>query len=278
TALQPLVQAAAAKYMQNCPGAVITVGGGASKTGLADVERGHAPIPGVDAKADPGHIAGQDVPIEIGNSDIFASPVQHDLVDHQVAIGIFVMILNQKVTGLHNLRTSQILGIYTGVYQNWRQICDGGTCGPDLPIVPISRTLNSGTRFTFEKYILKGVATVPGIGLNRATSSGTAVQEVENNPGSIGYAPLYLANQAHDVTLLSIDGQNPTNASLIQQNTYKFWNIEHMYTRGPGSLLAQSFLAYISSGAVNTLIAHFNLLQVNIVPQNVRNQHILESQ
>ena len=114
--------------------------------------------------------------------------------------------------------------------------------------------------------------------LYRATSSGTAVQEVENNPGSIGYAPLYLANQAHDVTLLSIDGQNPTNASLIQQNTYKFWNIEHMYTRGPGSLLAQSFLAYISSGVVNTLIAHFNLLQVNTVPQNVRNQHILESQ
>ena len=124
---------------------------------------------------DPGHIAGRDVPIDIGNSDIFASPVQRDLVDHQVAIGVFVMILNQDVTGLQNLNTSQIQGIYTGVYQNWRQVCP---CGPNLPIVPISRTVNSGTRFTFEKYILKGIATVPGIGLERVTSSANVVQEV----------------------------------------------------------------------------------------------------
>ena len=273
TALQPLVEAAAQDYMQHCPGAIITVGGGASKTGLADVEHGHSIITGVDPQKDPGHVAGRDVPIEIGDSDIFASPVQGDLVDHQVAIGVFVMILNRDVTGIQNLSTSQIQGIYTGVYQNWRQIC---ACGPNLPIVPISRTVNSGTRFTFEKYILKGVATVPGIGLERITSSANAVQEVENNPGSIGYAPLYLAGQAQDVTILSIDGQDPRNFSLIQRDVYTFWNIEHMYTHGQGSSLAQSFIGYMSGTAVSPLFSRFGLFHLSDVPLSIRNKHVLE--
>lgn len=278
TALQPLVEAAAKNYMQNCPGAIIMVGGGASKTGLADVEQGHGTLFGVNPQLDPRRLAGRDVSIDIGDSDIFASPVQHDLVDHQVAINVFVMILNHNVSGLHNLRTSQIQGIYTGVYQNWQQICDDGTCGPhNLSIVPISRTVNSGTRFTFEKYLLNGVATVPGIGLERVTSSGNAVQEVESNAGSIGYAPLSLASQAHDVIILSIDGQDPRNTVLIERNTYKFWNIEHMYTRGQGSLLARSFINYISSDAVDELVSRLDFLHLNDIPQSIRDQHIREA-
>ncbi len=278
TVLQPLVEVVAADYMKHCSGAIITVGGGASKTGLADVEQGHNYMSGVNLKKDWGHTIGHDVPIQIGNSDVFASPVQRDLVDHQVAIGVFALILNQQVTGLHNLSTSQIQGIYTGVYQNWRQICDKGRCGPDLPIIPISRTLNSGTRFTFEKYILKGVATVPGIGLYRTSASSDAVQEVKNNVGSIGYAPLYLADQAHDITILTIDGQDPHNASAVQRNEYKFWNIEHMYTQGKGSALAQALINYMYSDVAKRLLPRFDLLDPTDIPRTVRDQHVLETQ
>lgn len=273
TALQPLVEAMAQSYMQHCSGALITVGGGASKTGLTDVEQGHGVITGVNVQKDSSHVAGRDVPIGIGDSDIFASPVQGDLVDHQVAIGVFVMILNQDVTGIHNLSTSQIQGIYTGVYQNWRQIC---TCGPNLPIVPVSRTINSGTRFTFEKYVLKGVATLPGLGLENTISSGNAIQEVESTSGGIGYTSLYLASQAHDVTVLSIDGQDPHNFSLIQQDRYKFWNIEHMYTRVQGSPLVQSFIDYVSGTAASALFARFGFFHLNDIPVMIRNNHVLE--
>lgn len=278
TVLQPLEEAVANDYMQHCPNTFITVGGGASKTGLADVEQGHNVIQGVDPQKDRGHVIGRDVPVQIGASDIFASPVQPDLVDHQVAIGIFVMILNRNVTGLHNLSTSQIRGIYTGVYQNWRQVCDTNQCGPDLSIVPISRTLNSGTRFTFERYILKGVATVPGIGLDRVSTSANAVQEVENNVGGIGYAPLNLATQAHDITILSIDGKDPRNISLIQHDEYKFWSIEHLYTKGLGTPLAQAFINYMYSDVVSHLLARFALLQLNDIPQDIRDKHVREAQ
>ena len=278
TVLQPLVEGVAADYMKRCSGALITVGGGASKTGLADVEQGHNRIIGVTRQKDWGHTAGRDVPILIGDSDIFASPVQRDLVDHQVAIGVFALILNQKVKGLHNLSTPQIQGIYTGVYQNWRQICDKGQCGPDLPIIPISRTVNSGTRFTFEKYILKGVATVPGIGLYRTSAAANAAQEVESNPGSIGYAPLYLADQTHDVTILTIDGQDAHNVTAVQRNEYKFWNIEHMYTQGKGSALAQALINYMYSDVAKRLLPRVDLLDLAAVPHTVRDQHVLEAQ
>ena len=278
TALQPLIEAAAASFMKRCPGSSITVGGGASKTGLDDVEQGHDVITGISQGKDPRHIQNTDVSIDIGDSDIFASPVQSDLVDHQVAIGVFVMILNRSVTNLRNLSTSQIQGIYTGGYSNWQQICDSGPCGPDQAIVPISRTINSGTRFTFEKYVLQGLATVPGIGLNRTKSSGNAVQEVEQNVGSISYAPLYLADSDPNIIELSIDHQNPHDSSFIEHDTYKFWNIEHMYTHGQGSPLAQSFINYVLSEAVSSQLAHFGFLNINDIPQGVLEQHVREGQ
>lgn len=281
TVLQPLVEAVAEVYMHHCPNAVITVGGGISKTGLADVEQGHNVVSSINPGQDHGHITGCDVPIQIGNSDVFASPAQHDLVDHQIAIGIFVMILNREVTGLNNLTTTQLRGIYTGTYQNWRQICSKRQCGPDLPILPISHTTDPGTRFPFEKYVLGGVVTVPDMSLAVVRSSGTAVQEVANNPGSIGYASLYQADQAsreYGVTLVSVNGLDPRNTSLVQRNHYQFWTIEHMYTHGQGSPLAQAFLDYMYSDTVQHLLSRYALLRLTDVPQKIREDHMIGSQ
>ncbi len=277
TALQPFVETAAEAYMQQCPGSAIAVGGGASKTGLSHVEQGQGKITGVRQKAFE-KLNGTQVPIGIGSSDIFASPDQSNLVDHQVAVGVFVVILNGQVTGLHNLTTPQIQGIYTGVYHNWKDICEESRCGPDKPIIPITRTLNSGTRFTFEKYILKGVATVPGTGLDRVLSSSDAVTEVEMTPYSIGYAPLYQASMAHNVTIVSIDNQDPHDRSLIKNNTYHFWNIEHIYTHTRPDALTQSFINYINSPTSGPLRSQCNLLSLNDIPKEIRNRHILELQ
>ena len=57
------------------------------------------------------------------------------------------------------------------------------------------------------------------------------------------------------MTTVSIDGQNPLNFSLTRRDVYKFWNIEHMYTRGQGSPLAQSFINYMYSNDEGTLLS-----------------------
>src|SRR6266487_2189701 len=79
TALAPLVQAVAKDYEAKCSGASITVNLGGSKTGLSQVESGA---------------------VQIGNSDIFRTSAQADLVDHQVAVVIFGLAINSKVTGV----------------------------------------------------------------------------------------------------------------------------------------------------------------------------------
>ncbi len=78
------------------------------------------------------------------------------------------------------------------------------------------------------------------------------------------------------MTLLSIDGQDPRNFSLIQQDRYKFWNIEHMYTRGQGSPLAQSFINYASGSAASAVFSHFGFFHLNDIPMALRNKHVLE--
>lgn len=220
TALAPLAQAVAADYEKQCSGATITVNLGGSKTGLSDVEGGN---------------------VQIGDSDIFHLATQTDLVDHQVAVVVFVMVANPQVTGVTSLTTAQLQGIYAGTITNWSQVG-----GPNLKIVVVSRPASSGTRATFQQYILGGPEKVTGPSSLVSDSTGTVATEVKQTAGAIGYITLGSAKSL-GLTPLMIDGNDPTNTSLVESNTYKFWNIEHMYTKGAASGLTQAFLDYMFS-------------------------------
>jgi len=178
--------------------------------------------------------------VQIGNSDVFASKTQSDLVDHQVSVVIFAIGINSKVTGVTNLTTTQIKGIYSGSIKNWNQVG-----GPNLPIVVISRPASSGTRATFQQYVLAGPETIKGPSNLTTDSTGTVIQNIKSTDGAIGYAALGPAKKA-DLTLVSVDGNAPT-PELVKNNTYKFWNIEHMYTKGKPTDLAQALIDYMLS-------------------------------
>jgi phosphate transport system substrate-binding protein len=47
---------------------------------------------------------------------------------------------------------------------------------------------------------------------------------------------------------LCIDGYKP-GPTDVGSNNYKFWNFEHMYTKGAPSGLAASFIKFITSDA-----------------------------
>src|SRR5579883_912983 len=236
TALAPLAQAVAADYQKQCSGATITVNLGGSKTGLSAVEGGN---------------------VQIGNSDIFRLPTQTDLVDHQVAVVVFVMVVNPQITGITNLTTTQLQGIYSGTITNWKQVG-----GPDMKIVVVSRPASSGTRATFQQYILGGPEKISGPASLTTDSTGTVITNVAQTAGAIGYAATGPAKGNSGVTLVSIDGNDPT-ASNVESNTYKFWNIEHMYTKGQPAPLAQALIDYMASSDGNSAAASLDFVPLS---------------
>ncbi len=218
TALQPLVTAVAKSYQTKCSGANITVNGGGSGTGLKNVSDGSS---------------------QIGMSDVFADATKYPgLTDNQVAAVVFSVVVNSKVTGVTNLTAAQLKDIYTGKATNWKTLG-----GPDLKIVPVSRPAGSGTRVTFETYILGTKEALSGN--PSAASSGEVASTVGQTDGAVSYVASDFAKK-NSLTAVKLDGVDNSDAN-VQSNTYKFWNIEHMYTKGDATGLAKNLIDYVKS-------------------------------
>ena len=221
SALLPLAQAAADKFMESNPDLVITVNGGGSGEGLKQVADGS---------------------VDIGNSDVSAeekldADVAKTLTDHEVAIVAMAPVVNKDL-GITSLTTDQVVSIFTGKVTNWKDVG-----GPDEEILLVTRPSSSGTRATFKKWALNGEEEASNEALE-TDDSGTLVQTVSTNKGAIGYVALsYLVNNT-DVQAVAIDGVEPTLKNAYS-GEYKVWSYEHMYTNGEGSKEAQAFIEYM---------------------------------
>lgn len=228
SALQPLVVKARDEYVAVNTGANITVNAGGSKKGITDAEAGA---------------------VQIGNSDLFTQDVDptayKDLTDNQVAVVVFAVVVNPDVAAkVHNLSTSQIQQIFGGQITNWSQLG-----GPSETITTVERPSGSGTRGTFSKYVMQGQPSQPSQTLQK-DDSGALGQTVASTPGAIGYISTSFIGQGGkyngQIMPLCIDGHKPSPTD-VASNAYKFWNFEHMFTKGQPTGLASSFIKYILS-------------------------------
>jgi phosphate transport system substrate-binding protein len=228
TALYPLANAVANSYQDACSGATITAKQSGSGTGLSEAAAGT---------------------VDIGNSDIFADPAKYaGLTDHQVAVVVFSVVLNGKVTGVSNLSSKQLIDIYAGKTTNWKDVG-----GPDLGIVTVSRSPGSGTRATFDQYILNGGNAngpnieAPGSGNLVAAQSSDLAASVKGTGGAIGYVATFYAKQ-NGLRTIKLDGVSDDDAN-VKNNSYKLWNIEHCYTKGTATGLTKAFIDYLGGNS-----------------------------
>jgi phosphate transport system substrate-binding protein len=226
TALQPLVDAVAKKFVAACSGSTISVQGGGSGTGLTQVLQGA---------------------VQIGDSDVTAdSKLKPEeatqLVDHVVARQGWVMVINKSVTGITNLTTQQATDIWTGKVTNWKDV--GGS---DAAIVLIFRPASSGTRATFKKIVLGGATEATGGTTLTEDSNGAVTAAVKTTPGSTSVIGFVYFDQAKaDITGLQLDGVT-ASVDNMKNGTYKLQAFGHMYTKGNAADLSKAFLDYMVS-------------------------------
>ncbi|MBW4080533.1 phosphate ABC transporter substrate-binding protein [Paenibacillus sp. S150] len=229
TALQPLVEQAAEKFMEANPGVDIQVQGGGSGTGLTQVAEKQ---------------------VDIGNSDVFAEEKLKDadaakaeaLVDHQVAV-VAIAAVAHPDAGVDTLTKQQLVDIFTGKITNWSEVG-----GADQKIQIINRPSSSGTRATFESFALE-TKTEDLQGSIQEDSSGTVKKMIGETPGAIGYLALSYLDDT--VKTLNYEGVEPSVDNVISGN-YPVWAYEHMYTNGEPTGALQAFLDYILTDEVQT--------------------------
>ncbi|MGT8903307.1 phosphate ABC transporter substrate-binding protein [Bacillus safensis] len=222
SAMQPLVLAAAEKFMDKHPKADIQVQAGGSGAGLSQVSEGS---------------------VQIGNSDVFAEEKDgvdaKALKDHKVAVVGMAAAVNPEV-GVKDITKDELKKIFTGKIKNWKELG-----GKEQKITLVNRPDSSGTRATFVKYALDGATPAEGI---TEESSNNVQKIIAETPGAIGYLAFsYLKEDK--ITPLSIDGVKPEESN-VESGKYTIWAYEHSYTKGEPEGLAKQFLDYLMSDEV----------------------------
>ncbi|WP_340023808.1 phosphate ABC transporter substrate-binding protein PstS family protein [Paenibacillus sp. FSL K6-1096] len=227
TALQPLVEQVAEKFMETNSGVDIQVQGGGSGTGLTQVSEKQ---------------------VDIGNSDVFAEEKLKDaakaaeLKDHQVAV-VAIAAVSNPAAGVDSLTKQQLVDIFTGKITNWKDVG-----GADQAIQIINRPASSGTRATFESFAL-GTKTEDLKGSIQEDSSGTVKKMIGETPGAIGYLALSYLDDT--VKTLNYDGVEPSVDNVVA-GKYPVWAYEHMYTNGEPNGTVKAFLDYFMTDEVQT--------------------------
>lgn len=227
TALQPLVEQVAEKFMETNSGVDIQVQGGGSGTGLTQVSEKQ---------------------VDIGNSDVFAEEKLKDaakaaeLKDHQVAV-VAIAAVSNPAAGVDSLTKQQLVDIFTGKITNWKEVG-----GADQAIQIINRPASSGTRATFESFAL-GTKTEDLKGSIQEDSSGTVKKMIGETPGAIGYLALSYLDDT--VKTLNYDGVEPSVDNVVA-GKYPVWAYEHMYTNGEPNETVKAFLDYFMTDEVQT--------------------------
>lgn len=223
--LLPLSQIWAEVYMEENPGATVSVAGGGSGQGISQLLNGTCAIANASREAKSKEIQA-------------ARDRNSKLVAHKVARDGLSIIVNPS-NNVKNLTMQQLSDIYSGKVQRWDQV--GGKSGKN--IVLVGRDSSSGTYGFVQEVLLKGRAYAKDM-MNIPTTQQICTI-VAQSPDAIGYVGMAYAEDFEKkgkVRVISISpkagvaGMKPTEANVMS-GVYPLFRFLYMYTLGqPGGL------------------------------------------
>ena len=224
----PLALEIAKRFESQNSGLRIDVQTGGSGRGIADARNGTADIGLVSRslKAD-----------------------ESDLQGHTIALDGVAVILH-KSNPVGNLSNAQIVGIYTGTIQNWKEVG-----GKDQKITVVNKAEGRSTLELFAQYFgLKNsqINAQVVIGDNQQ-----GIKTVAGNPGAIGYVSIGSAEfeieNGVPLKMLSMNGVKP-NTENVRNGSFPLSRPLLLVTKGVDTDLRKKFLSFSKSPAVYDLV------------------------
>ncbi|MBN1526244.1 MAG: phosphate ABC transporter substrate-binding protein [Candidatus Omnitrophica bacterium] len=161
--------------------------------------------------------------------------------------GIAVVV--HPANPVKDMTIDQLRGIFMGDIKNWKDVG-----GKNIPIVILSREVNSGTHLFFKEHVLRrGVAKGPEEFSPFALlmpSSQAIADEVTNNENAIGYYGMGYISPAQKVIAVAKDASSPFVKPTIENvkaNTYPISRPLYIFTNGEPKGVIRDFMDFAFS-------------------------------
>jgi phosphate transport system substrate-binding protein len=186
-----------------------------------------------------------------------------DPVEFVVARDAIAIIVNPN-NSIEQLTLQQISDIYSGKYNNWKELG-----GEDRPIVRLSRETNSGTHVYFLEEVLrlgqKANKTLFAPDTLLLPSSEGITAEVRDNPNAIGYDGLgYVIPEVKVVRVAEEPGGEYVypSAATVSKQTYPIARDLYMYTAGEPQAAEKAYLDWIVSAEAQAIVEELGFVPI----------------
>ena len=230
TSVEPFAELLAEEYMSRHPESHIYVQGGGSTAGIEAAITGAA---------------------NIGMSSRNLIGDEKKLYSVTVAKDAIAIIVNPR-NPIQDLPLEQIRQVFSGKIRNWKEFG-----GPFHPIVLVTREEGSGTRESFQKFVM-GKEDISLEALVQ-DSNGAVRQVVASNHHAIGYISLGLVNK--QVKALKISGVEP-NLTGVHSGKYTLVRPFLFVFKEEPTGEAKSFLEFVLSPLAQKLLLKEGLVPV----------------
>lgn len=237
-----------------------------SSTGFKALDAGSADIAMASRRIKPAEV------VALARFGDFTSP----RAEHVIGLDALVVTVH-KDNPISQLSVAQLADIYSGKIRNWAQLG-----GPDLPIRPLHRDMESGTRATFDEEVF-GSSRAAATFTHEVSGNHETRALVERDPTAIGYLPFADAEGLHKVAIKSGElAAVVPDRGIIATEDFPLTRRLYLY-RNPGShrQAVDDFLHYVESHSGQQVVANtgfINLTPVAIkmapyanAPENYRN-------
>jgi len=245
-----LGQAWAEAFMKKAPSVSVAVTGGGSGTGIAALLSKTCDIAELSRELKPEEIA-------------MAKEKGFDPKQITVALDGLAVVVH-PANPLSQLTMEQLADIFSGRVTNWKEI--GGS---DLPIVVLSREVNSGTHVYFKEHVLRGgdkesQAEFAANALMLPSSQAIA-DEVDQNPGAVGYYGMGYISPREKALAVAKDAASPYVQPTIDNVVSQAYPISRpllMVTRGQPQGLVADFLGFVLSPEGQKIVVEIDFVPV----------------